>query len=346
MKGIVITLCIAASLCASPTTYAESFSLDLQQLKSLDLQTKQVEMLSVSPGRLTLGEVREVPGKAYTVRSQPSAQQVTFLHSVGTLLDAGQDFVKLSGPEVHHYYSLYGIKKSLYEIVAKQYEQNKPLIARSAISQQAWIEISKAYFAAKLDFEEMQHFFELVSGFDEQSETLTLKSPLAGALMFSTSLESIVEQDVIARIVPTDAIRLAVNVINKRQQSIAYLTTSEAKCKLEISSIESFSSGLSSLAWSEPLTPDCPFFLGQRLSVTPHYVQQVYTIPRDAVFSINGDQFIFIQSGNKFEAVNISLESALDKNYIVTSAISLVNKQVLISSVSAAQGILLGLGGE
>lgn len=345
MKGIIKVGIIAANLLVTAYGFAAQYTLDIKDLKELKLLTKQAESVNVYPGRPTLGEITEVPGQAYAIRSPFTAQQVFFLYPVGTTLTSGQDFVKLSGPEVHHYYSQYQVKKSLFELAEQQYKRNKSLYAQSAISQQLWMDINNTYYLAKLDYDEMQHFFELVSGFDEQSETLTLKSPITGVLRFS-NLESLTEENMIARVVPLDSIKLTFNITNKDAPNFAFLSIPATDCKLQVSTIELVSAGLSTRAWSEALTPACPFTIGQHISVMPYFNQQAYSIPRQSVFSMSGEQYVFVKSADKLTAVKVILTSSVAQNYIVTSEVDLVNKEILISSVSAAQGVLLGLGSE
>lgn len=345
MKGITKAIIIAASLLVLGDGSAEQYTLDMQDLKDLKLITHQVESVSVYPGRPTLGHIEETPGRAYAILSPLTAQQVFFLHPVGTILKAGEDFVKLSGPEVHHYFRLFEVKRALFELAEQQYKRNKSLYAQSAISQQAWLDINKTYFSSQLDYEEMQHFFELVSGFDEQSETLTIKSPIAGVLRFD-NIESLVEETMLARVIPKDSIKLTFNITNKDAKKLAFLSIPETDCTLKLSAIESVASGFSTKVWSEALTAECPYTLGQSLSVTPFFSQQAYTIPRSSVFSMGGEQFVFVKSAKQLNAVKVLLTSSVEQNYIVTSADSLVNKEILTSSVSAVQGILLGLGSE
>lgn len=343
MKGFVKSIFIATSLLVITSTSAEQFSLDVKDLNNLALQTKWVEQINEYAGRPTLGEVSELPGQAYTVRSPLTAQQVRFLHPVGTKLNIGVDFVELSGPEVHHYYSQYQVKKSLFELTQQQYEKNRKLFAQSAISQQAWLDITHAYFAAKLEYDEVQHFFELVARFNDETETLTLKTPIKGVVQY-TRFESLTEGSVIAKVTPLESIRLSFNITNKEAKNLAYLSASNSQCKLNISSIELVTAGLSSKVWSDPLNTECPYNLGQNLSVTPFFKQHAYLVPKQSVFSMNGAQFVFVKSGNQLTAVKVTLVSSAAENYTVTSQESLINSHLLISSVSAAQGILLGLG--
>ncbi|WJG08161.1 hypothetical protein [Aliiglaciecola sp. LCG003] len=346
MNGIARVLGILASLVLAPNGFAEQDKLAIQDLKNLKLLTQQVESVLVYPGRPTLGSIQQEPGKAYSIRSPLSAQQVTFMYPVGTRLKSGEDFVKLSGPEVHHYFSQYNVKKTMFELAAQQYKRNSPLYAQSAISQQSWIDINSAYFSAKLDYDEMQHFFELVSHFDDDSETLTLKTPIDGIVQFNTNLLSLAEEDIIASIIPLESIKLTLNVANKNAHNIAYLSTPERDCQLTVSAVESIVSGLSSKVWSSPLTAQCPYLLGQSFSVVAHFNQPAYSIPRKSVFSIGGEQFVFVKIDNQFHATAITLVSSIEQNYIATSDTPLTNAEVLTSSVSAVQGIMLGLGSE
>ncbi|MFA3789899.1 hypothetical protein AB6T38_02145 [Aliiglaciecola sp. SL4] len=345
MKGFAKSIFIATSLMAITSVSAQQLRLDITDLKDLALLTKQVEAVNEYAGRATLGEVLELPGEGYTIRSPLTAQQVHFLHPVGTTLNVGENFVELSGPEVHHYFSQYQLKKSLFDLSKQQYQKNKALFAQTSISQQVWLDISKAYFAAKLEYDEMQHFFELVAGFDEESETLTLKTPIHGAVHY-THFASLTEGDVIARAIPLESIRLSFNIPHDQAANLAYLTTPSPQCTLNISAVESVTTQLSTKVWSEPLTAQCPYNLGQSLSVTPFFKQQAYLVPKQSVFSMNGAQFVFVKSADQLQPVKITLTSSRGQNYTVTSETSLINSAILISSVSAAQGMLLGLGSE
>lgn len=345
MKGILKSLVVTTSILFMSCAVGEQYTLDIQNLKDLKLLTHKVQRVSVYPGRPTLGEITEVPGQAYAIRSPLTAQQVRFLHPRGATLKAGEDFVNLSGPEVHHYYSQYHIKKSLFELAEQQFKRSKSLYAQSAISQQAWWDINKTYSAAKLDYDEMQHFFELVSGFDEQSQTITLTSPISGVLRFAP-LESLVEANLIARVVPTDSIRLTFNITNEHAKYVAFVSTSKTNCRLKVSAIEAVATGLSTKVWTEALTAQCPYSLGQSLSVTPFFSQQAYTIPKSSVFSMEGEQFVFIKAGKQLKAIKVVLITSVEQNYIVQSTDFIENKEVVTSSISAVQGILLGLGSE
>ncbi|GAB2700332.1 efflux RND transporter periplasmic adaptor subunit [Aliiglaciecola aliphaticivorans] len=345
MKGFVNSIFIATSLLVITSTSAQQFSLDVKDLNDLALLTKQVEQVNEYAGLPTLGEVSELPGQGYTIHSPFTAQQVRFLQPVGTKLNIGGSFVELSGPEVHHYFNQYQVKKSLFELTELQYKKNKSLFKQSSISQQAWLDINNAYFAAKLEYDEMQHFFELVADFNDETETLTLKTPINGVVHY-TRFESLTEGNVIARVIPTQSIRLNFNISNNEAQNLAYLSATNSQCKLNIYAIELVATGLASKVWSAPLTSDCPYNLGQNLSVTPFFKQQAYLVPKNSVFSMNGSQFVFVKSGEQLNAINVTLISSTEHSYAITSQQSLINSNVLISSVSAAQGILLGLGSE
>ena len=80
------------------------------------------------------------------------------------------------------------------------------------------------------------------------------------------------------------------------------------------------------------------------LSATPEYQADAYEIKQSSVFNWEGDNYIFIQDKQNYTAVKVSLITSHDDNYIVKSSVSLTGKNVLLSSVSAVQGILLGLG--
>ncbi|WP_339721860.1 hypothetical protein [uncultured Paraglaciecola sp.] len=85
--------------------------------------------------------------------------------------------------------------------------------------------------------------------------------------------------------------------------------------------------------------------------MTPFYTQIAYRVPKLAIFSWDADQYIFVKQDSMLVSLQVNLLSS-DANYYIVQLQQSDNPltegkiEVLVSSVSAVQGVLLGLGSE
>jgi hypothetical protein len=86
--------------------------------------------------------------------------------------------------------------------------------------------------------------------------------------------------------------------------------------------------------------------LGQHLLATPFMRAEVYQVATSAVFQWQKSSYILVRAGERLTAVEVDPVGAIGTDYLVQTKASLQDKDILVSSVSAVQGILLGLGGE
>lgn len=80
--------------------------------------------------------------------------------------------------------------------------------------------------------------------------------------------------------------------------------------------------------------------------VAPLYSVDGYRVDRESVFQWQGRAHVFVRDGDRLEAVPVEVVSTIEGDYVVSSQRALAGREVLVTSVSAAQGVLLGLGGE
>ena len=100
-------------------------------------------------------------------------------------------------------------------------------------------------------------------------------------------------------------------------------------------------------AWTQTLPPACPLLLGQQLLLQPLLrVDNAYRVARAAVFALQRQTYVWRLRDDTLEAVPVTVLAAEGDAYIVHSEEGLAGQSVLVSSVSAVQGVLLGLGGE
>ncbi|WP_293750020.1 hypothetical protein [uncultured Paraglaciecola sp.] len=337
------SLLISLSLIFFKSASASELKVDLANLGDLELSTQVVQIVEHYPGTTLKATVEVMPGMPFTLKSPADIQQTQYLVSQGRTLEKKQPFAIIRGAEVFHYYTEYQIKKSLYGLAESQFNSNRKLYAQKVIDEQRWIDISQAYYTAQLAYEEYEHFFEHVIDVDEKQDAVTLGAPIKGLFLKGSEL-NIATGDNIAQFIPKDAIRIKVSVPSNKVDNLSYLISSN--CKLEIAQIESVSSGAYVTAWSTPLSKTCNWRMGEQVTVTPFYAQSAYKIPKSAVFSWDGAQYVFVKKNTILVNLQVNLLYSEAGNYIAQVQQAEGAIEVLVSSVSAVQGVLLGLGSE
>jgi hypothetical protein len=341
-------LFISLSLLIFKSASASELKINVATLGDLELSTEVIQMVEHYPGTQLKAKVEAMPGMSFTLKSPADVQQTEYLVSQGQTLKKNQPFVIIRGAEVFHFYTEYQIKKSLYKLVKSQFNSNQALHAQKVIDEQRWIDISQAYYAAQLEYEEYEHFFEHLIDVDEKQDAITLGSPIEGLFLKGSEL-NINAGDNIAQFVPKAAIRLKVGVPINKVDNLSYITSSN--CKLEIAQIEVVSNGAYVTAWSTPLPEKCNWRMGEEVSAMPFYTASAYRVPKSAIFSWDAVQYVFVKQNNVLVSLQVNLLSS-DADYYIAQMQQTDDLrtdgtiQVLVSSVSAVQGVLLGLGSE
>jgi hypothetical protein len=115
-------------------------------------------------------------------------------------------------------------------------------------------------------------------------------------------------------------------------------------CTVPVSHVEALVRGLSRRVWSQDLAtcPDvAPGALREGRFIYPF---RGYAVPRASVATVGGQAGVFVEDGDALAFAPVAIASADEIRFYVRSERSLEGRRVLATSVSAAQGILLGLG--
>ena len=64
------------------------------------------------------------------------------------------------------------------------------------------------------------------------------------------------------------------------------------------------------------------------------------------MFQLQRQTMVLVREGDRLRPLAVSLLGARGEDYVLQPAADLGDREVLVSSVSAVQGMLLGLGGE
>lgn len=339
MKYLYTPFLLITLFCHS--AWAQDRAVETKELGNLLLKTSTIDPVTAYMGKEVMAEVSVLPGQSYIFKSPIDVQQIEYLKGAGDEVTKNLPFAIIKGPEVHHFYMAYQMKKRLLTQSTALFENSKKLYKRKSLSEQSWLDMSNQYHDTKMEFDELTHFFDLVLSFDPEAESLTLAAPISGFLNYSLS-KALNNGGLIASFVPLEALRLKVNLpIGLKDKPLHIIS---GRCHLEIDFIENANSAFFQTFWTKALNSDCPYVQGQVINVTPEYQTSAYKVKQSSVFNWEGDNFIFVKNEQGYIATQVELITSHGDTYIVTSEVSLLGKSTLISSVSAVQGILIGLG--
>ena len=333
---LIIHLFIANSLIAE--------NVQISELGKFKIEYATATQTDVIRGSQLIASVKEQVGMAFVLNTPTNIQQIDYILNNGDLIKKGQPFAILRGTEVHHFISEFKVFQKLLNLTEKRLNRNKELFRKKLIDEEKWLTISKNYYETMLEFEHMHHFYDLIVSINESDDSIIIKAPLSGVFTIPNNQSHFSEGDTIASFVPKKSIKLKIQLPSNLANNISYIESNS--CKLNITKKSRIASGAFVEVWTESLTDECPLLLGQQIMVYPFFKEHAFLVPKSAVFSINGKDKIFIKSKNELKPIDISLLTSIDENYLLSSQIDLTNAQILSSSVSAVQGILMGLGEE
>lgn len=316
----------------------------IADLGDLELAFAAVRTLQEVPGPAVQARISHRGGAMYRIQLPRDARRATYLVGNGDTVRAGEPFVMLDGPEIHHLLLEYSTLKTRYEAARDRYERSRESYRQQALREEQWVAILDRYLELKLEFEHMRHFQELVQESTDDGESITLVAPIDGRIRYRDNRERLVAGTEIAGFLVADALQLRARVPVASAGELAALAL--PTCRLAVASVDRVAEGFFLTAWSEPIPAGCDVTLNATVSARPLYRQAAYAVPRSAVFTRDGDAQVLVRRGAALEAVNVSLLMPDGDNYAISADSDLGDSDVLVTSVSAVQGMLLGLGGE
>jgi len=317
----------------------------LAALGDLELAFAPVQATDRVPGAALRGVVGARSGEAYRVLLPRIAHRAVFQLSPGEQVQSGDPVVRLEGPEIHHWKLEFDAVEARYETARRRYVESRALHADGALPAERWTAIQDRYFELSLEYEHMQHFRDLlIEPATDDDETLLVGSPAAGVVSFDSRSSSHAEGAELFSVISADALRLQVETPADRAGDL--LTLNVEDCSLALASVDRSARNFFVAAWSEALDGDCSWPLGTILSVQPHYAQEALVVPRSALFQWQREPHVFVHAGDRLLATPVTLLADTENGYAVAVDTALAGAELLTASVSAVQGILLGLGSE
>ncbi|WP_100642420.1 hypothetical protein [Alteromonas facilis] len=318
-------------------------SINESALGNFELTYTQVESLDEYPITAISGQIRVREGDIYSLTAPINPQQRIYLVGDGGAVTAGQRIAHLIGSEVHHFRERLDAQRLIVSQAEQRYNKNQALFKQQAISQERWQQIMAYYFEQKLMLGHLEHFAEWVE-FTDSYEEMYLLSPIAG-LLRHTPISNAEDGVVLAKLVPLAQARANANVPISAASKVSALRF--GNCVVDVDSFSANASGVTADIWSQPLNDDCGFTLGQSVELTPVVEQPIMRIPKASIYMFEGNTYVAKLEGTILTPVAVSVRARSDAtNMYIEAQPLLVNARVLSSSVSALQGILMGMGGE
>ncbi len=332
---LFLLLCVAG--------LARAQDVPLAALGDLALRFAPATAIDRVPGAPLRGVVRARGGEDYRVLLPRTAHRASFVAVPGQPVAAGEPVVRLEGPEIHHWQLEFEAVTERHALAEARYDRNRPLYEDGALPAERWAAIQDSYLELSLEYEHMRHFGELLRP-DDDPDRLLVGAPIRGTLHFDSRSPARSEGQVLFSVVPDDALRVQVEVPVDRAESLRDLAAGD--CTLAIASIDRVADGFFVAAWSEPLSGDCRWTPGTVLSISPRYTAAALVVPRAALFQWQREPHVFVRDGDRLHARPVTVLGDTAGGYAVARDPALADREVLVASVSAAQGMLLGLGSE
>jgi len=316
---------------------------ELSSLGSFEAIFSEVQKVELMNGQNLIGETRYMAGENFSVTLPFDVQRIHYLVKNGSAVKQGDIVALVEGYDVHHFIDQYESTKVLLKIQEMHFKTNKKYFENKTIKSSQWIEITKSYYDAKLNFEHIQHLMSFLH--IDENEQISIVSPKAGIVQIPNSMGSKMTGKLAFDVVDADAIKVKVAVPMLLVSRLSHFEVNP-NCRLNIKSIEKIADKFHQTLWAESASEQCKLILGQNIKVTPVQKLNGYKIVKSAIFEFENENFITIKNKEMLSVIPVELLGASEGEYIFTTKEDIEGEQVLISSVSIIQGNLLSLGAE
>ena len=322
-------------------------SIPLNSLGKLSLSYSSIHALSTMEKPVSTGMVNVLPGSPLRIISPMNPQKIDYLVAHGESVTQNQRIALLSGSEVHHFRDNLAAKKALFDLAKSRFDRNRELASVNGITQDKWLNIAQQYYNAQLAWGHLDHFAEMFEP-HEDDDMGYLLAPSKGVFLLpeqaSADTETQATETQLGAIVSPNDIRLTTLVNASEKEWVEAINT--GSCSVNVEKVEDIHHRFFVRIWSSPLPEGCALQLGAQVNARVQLSVSALTVAADSVFYLHGQASIFVRRANALEAVPITLIGNADNENAVFTAEGLTkNDKVLTSSISAVQGILIGLGG-
>lgn len=319
-------------------------NIKLSKLGGFETTYADIRKVDSIEGQSVIGEVKVRTGENYSVSFPFDVQRVRYHIKNGSLINKGDTIATVEGYDVHHFIDEYKSAQKLLEASENHFQTNRQYFENKTIKSSQWIEITKNYFEAKLNFEHIQHQMSFLH--IDENEQITLISPKKGLLRITSFSASRLKGDLAFDVIDPRSIQVKLSLPILNTSSVTHFNLTP-KCSLTIESLESVADKYHQTLWASPSNnSDCNLTLGQVVKVTPIQGFTGYKINKSAIFEFEDKNYIAIKSEDELSVINVNLFGTKGSNYYFTTHIDVEDRKSLITSVSIVQGHLLNLGSE
>jgi hypothetical protein len=321
----------------------ELIMVELSSLGSFDAKFSTVEKVEMIKGQRLIGEVGYISGENYSVTFPFDVQRVSYRVKNGSIVNKGDTIALVEGYDVHHFIDEYNSAKVLLDIQKIHFQTNKQYFDNKTIKSSQWIDITKSYYEAKLNFEHIQHQLSFLH--IDENEQITLISPKGGIIKIPNLTGSKVFGELAFDIIDKNAINIKITAPLFLASNLSHFDVNST-CRLNINTIEKVADKFHQILWAKPASNDCKLILGQIIEVTPVNKIKGYKIAKSAIFEFESNNYVAIKDKEALSLIPVNLIGTTEGAYIFSTKENIAGKQGLISSISILQGNLLSLGAE
>lgn len=342
--GFLRLLCALGLLCAVALNAQAAELIAREQLRDLDLAFAPVEVADERPGRPQLMRVDTLPDDTLQLRLPFRPNRLERLVPDGGSVTAGQALARISGPELVAWLLEARAIEARFADAAARYRANRPLYQQQALSADLWQRIADRYYALQLEQHHVEHVLEWLQPTQDPEPEALLVAPRGGRVLFSPLPEVADGEIPLLRLLDTGSLRLVARLPGAQAETVLALRS--GACDLPIDGREGRVTGLSRRVWSQPLAGCLEATPGLPVDGYPVYALDGYRVPRPAIIRHGGRTLLALDRDGDLALQEVSLDGEDDMHFYLRSTVPLAGRRVLVRSVSAVQGILLGLGGE
>ncbi|NMP31535.1 hypothetical protein HII17_08175 [Thalassotalea sp. M1531] len=292
-------------------------------------------------GASVLASVMQKNGANYQVTLPFMVQQASYYRHNGDDVKKGDVVARVSGTDAHHFIDEVAAAKAIYLDSKKYYLATKASGDSRTFKTTEWLEISKAFKQAELNYEHFNHIKNTIRINDD--ETIDILSPIAGTVHIPKSNPTSID-GALFNITPPNSLVLNAHIPAENIQSLSGLIDTKTNCLLKIQQVEPMVKDYHQSIWAVPVSNHCQIQFGQEVEVTPQFKVSAKQVIKEAIFEINNQDYIAVKDGRNLRLVSVSIIGKQGENFIIKDKNLPSHAQVLSSSVSIAQGLFLGLG--
>ncbi|MEE4276960.1 MAG: hypothetical protein V2I82_00670 [Halieaceae bacterium] len=344
MKSRLRPLVLLSLLAASVTCQAQRIA--LADLGELEIGYAEAQAQSEYPGAQLLLSAQVLPGDAFALRLPFRPNRITRLVGAGTAVSAGTAIVRIEGPELAAWLLEAEAVEAQFAQAQARFRSNEILFAGGGLSAAQWKTISEAYYLMQREMHHVEHVREVLRMDATVGELARadVLAPVDGRVIYPDGSVSTDAELLLANFVADDALRLTGRLGVGSGLAVDPVALIIGDCRIDIAQVEATAQALTRRVWSAAAPACIDLIPGAAYAGRALYPFDGVAVPRGALLRHGGLAGVLVRRGQALEFVAAQIVAEEETHYYLEPDSSLAGAQVLSRSVSAVQGMLLGLG--